>query len=428
LALEAALGASAAGGLIYILAKTPTGKTVEIPVKLYDALVAGLQPVDNPGDTPTTPRILPMHISDGDISLTGTWTKINSSVIGGSPVWHGYDLKSAVVGDRVDLSYEGCDVWIRFRLGVGMGKADIYIDNMSTPIVTLDLSSTMDQYQLIPFGMDLKRAHHNLRIKVNVAPVELNGIVIKYFRGSHQIFAYPESTLGTSSSFGSIGNILEQDSYGGAGGPTSSAFGSAAVANTNFVTASIVLAAAQMTLVVCQICSNTTAIYNVLRDGVVIGTGTAGAQGYTLVKINDSGAAGGTRLYALQFTTAVVSVAATINVISASGDEAHGSTSGGVADLLQNGINRYESVTMTLRNAATVFIHCYIFNNSGGGSITAVLKRDTTQLDSRVIGNLGAQFYTITDSNVPAGTYVYQLDSGTVQACGNGLVAMSAGG
>jgi hypothetical protein len=424
-----------------ILMENSNGKVIKVPITdLATLLSSGTSatPISTPSDSPLVPRILPCHILDSAFVKTGTWTKIPITLLGGSPAWHGLNLSSSTTGDAIDVRWEGVDIWPRIRLGPAQGIMDVFIDDMNTPVTSLDCYDPNDQLQMFVWGMDLVRATHHARFVVkgtkNAASssnaIEFNGIVLKFFQGSWQIFAYPESTTGISGNVNvtpSNNLLIENDDIEGTAN-FGNGSGAAITGNVDFVSQTISLATKQNVEVVCRFSCVGALTWKILRDGIQIATGTASAAPVlNIVKLLDLAVLAGNRTYSLQFTANASSGIAYLNLLSVDGTESDAQTTGAVVISLHADGSAISTsiVSLVLSKPATVYLFCYFFCVNGTTS-TATLKRGTTTLDSRVFASGTLGFYRIPDI-LPAGSYTWTLASSNV-ANANSLVAISNGG
>ncbi len=433
MALEAALGgALGAGAAYYLLVKDREGKIVEVPIDIYRAITDTLnQPNDSP-DQVQIPRIEPLHISDAQIKRQGTWTQKAVSLVGGAPVWHGYDLLSTVANDYIEITWDGVDVWPRVRMGPDMGILTVYVDNMTAPVTQLDLYNTIDQMQFIPFGMDLVRGKHTARFVVsgnkNVAStsakIEFNGIVVKFFKGSHQIFSYPESTMGvtgtvaTASSSVTLPAMLENDSQSSTNEQYNGNNTTAIVANTDLISTVISLSSQQNVEVVLGLSAamSAPAILSLFRDGVIIYTASiATGNSIDTFRFLDANVPAGNRTYKIQLNQ-TGNCGAFIVAMAQDGTYGSVTSSGAASNYVPttNADITTQSASFTIANVADCRVLLFYMLGGGASIKNITLRRDSVS-KATYMPVVGCQKFEFLDAAVPVGAHTWDVSvqSGT---------------
>jgi hypothetical protein len=101
--------------------------------------------------------------SSPSVAYTGTWTHAPDL-----SYYNGSKSYSAQTGATADLAFNGTGIAIYAKKDPGFGKFDVYIDNMSTPVATIDAYSVTPLYQQKVYeNLSLTSGSHTIRVQLN---------------------------------------------------------------------------------------------------------------------------------------------------------------------------------------------------------------------------------------------------------------------
>lgn len=193
---------------------------------------------------------------------------------------------------------------------------------------------------------------------------------------------------------------------------TTSAFGLASVANTDFCVVSISNASPENVFLFAVILAGTTATWKLLRDGVtVIAQLTAGSSQINVIKVTDPNVSGA-HVYSLQSTTAVTANVAWLFANNEDMTEIDALAKGAVSMNIPNSTSVSQSTDcgpISIPIPGSVNIYVAIIN--AGTSVQYTIKRDGVTIDT-FTNTAGMDKHFKQDTNVPAGSHTYNISSG----------------
>jgi len=99
------------------------------------------------------------------ITYSGTW----NHVTGQTGFYLGTEAAANTTGAYAELTFMGTGIQVMVKKDTGLGKFDVYIDNMTTPVATnIDTYSSSTLFQQIVYSnLSLASGTHKIRIKLN---------------------------------------------------------------------------------------------------------------------------------------------------------------------------------------------------------------------------------------------------------------------